>query len=865
MRSLYRHQHAWRALLMMSVIPVVGAATAVVVAPTAYAAAGCRVDYRVTAEWPGGFGADVSVTNLGDTLNGWQLVWTFGAGQTVGQIWNATATTSGLTVTVSNQSYNAVIATGASAGFGFNGTWAQSNPVPASFSLNGTICTGAVTTTTSPTVQPTTSPTVQPTTTPTTTPPTTRTPTPTTSPGNGTVGVTVSATAGLGPIPSAGVGLNTAVYDPNMNHPDMPGLLGAAGFNALRYPGGSYSDIYNWQTHVADGGYVAGGTTFAEFVATAKAAEAAPIITVNYGTGTPELAAGWVKHANVDNDFGIRYWEIGNETAGNGTYGANWEADSHCTDASGAPIPKGTYPNQTYNCGPAVYAANSLKFIAAMKAVDPNIRVCVQLTTPGAWPDGVTNAANPRSWNETVLTAIGSKTDCVIIHWYPAGFPPSTDVAAMLNYPNQIAGMVSGVKAAVQQYAGVNPANVPIMVTETNSNVAVDVQPNALFAADMYLTWFENGVTNIDWWNQHNGPGTPSIINGAQDYGDGGIFSSGTNGSGVTEPPLNTPFAPYYGISMVSKLASPGDLMVNAQSDNALVKVHAVRRGDGGLNVLIANEDPANARTVNLTYNGFTPSDAPTVHTFANNASAITSTTQSSTSSITVGRYSLTVLQIPGSGGAVATVPGPPGPPTVSNLSSNTSSNTSGKATLKWAAGTAGTYPVANYKVYQLTSTGRTLIASPTGTTLDLSGLTIGASYRYQVVSVDTLGYESLPTSPVTVTVPPPVDASCAAHYEISNSWQGGSIAAITLTNRAATPITDWKLTFTWPAEGQAVANGWGATWAQSGQQVTVTPTAGASIAANGGTASLGFQGSNTGQNPAPTVFYINGTPCSNI
>ncbi len=76
-----------------------------------------------------------------------------------------------------------------------------------------------------------------------------------------------------------------------------------------------------------------------------------------------------------------------------------------------------------------------------------------------------------------MLSSLGSKTDCVIIHYYPAGFPPSTDVAAMLNYPHQIAGIISGVKAAVQQYAGLNPANVPIMVTEANSNVAVDVQP----------------------------------------------------------------------------------------------------------------------------------------------------------------------------------------------------------------------------------------------------------------------------------------------------------------------------------------------------------------------------------------------------
>ena len=328
------------------------------------------------------------------------------------------------------------------------------------------------------------------------------------------VGITVNATAGVGTISSNAIGLNTAVYDGNMNNAAQPGLLKAAGFTALRYPGGSYSDIYNWQTNVADGGYDAPNTSFSDFMGTAQAVGANPVITVNYGTGTPELAAAWVQNANVTNHYGIKYWEIGNETAGNGTYGANWEADSHCTDASGAAIPKGSYPDQTYNCGPSVYAANSLKFIAAMKAVDPSIHVCVQLTTPGFWPDGVTNAQSPKSWNETVLSALGAKTDCVIIHYYPAGYPPNPDLTAMLDYPKQIAGIVAGAKAAVGQYAGLNPATVPILVTETNSNVAQDVQPNALFAADSYMTWLENGVLNVDWWNQHNGPGTPSVING---------------------------------------------------------------------------------------------------------------------------------------------------------------------------------------------------------------------------------------------------------------------------------------------------------------------------------------------------------------
>ena len=63
--------------------------------------------------------------------------------------------------------------------------------------------------------------------------------------------VTVNATAGLGTIPAGAIGLDAAVYDGDMNDAAIAPLLKAAGIDALRYPGGSYSDIYNWQTQTA--------------------------------------------------------------------------------------------------------------------------------------------------------------------------------------------------------------------------------------------------------------------------------------------------------------------------------------------------------------------------------------------------------------------------------------------------------------------------------------------------------------------------------------------------------------------------------------------------------------------------------------
>ena len=115
------------------------------------ASTGCSVSYSVTSQWPGGFGASVTLTDLGAPVTSWQLTWSFGAGQTITQLWNGGYTQSGAQVTVTNAAYNGSISTGGTASFGFNGSWDNSsNPAPASFSMNGVTCTGGVTSSPSP-------------------------------------------------------------------------------------------------------------------------------------------------------------------------------------------------------------------------------------------------------------------------------------------------------------------------------------------------------------------------------------------------------------------------------------------------------------------------------------------------------------------------------------------------------------------------------------------------------------------------------------------------------------------------------------------------------------------------------------------
>ena len=84
---------------------------------------------------------------------------------------------------------------------------------------------------------------------------------------------------------------------------------------------------------------------------------------------------------------------------GNGTYGANWEADAHCdTSLNGPPVTIGSEPSQTYDCGPVAVRGERLQsYESAIHAANANAKVCAILTTPGFWPDGVTNSEYPQS------------------------------------------------------------------------------------------------------------------------------------------------------------------------------------------------------------------------------------------------------------------------------------------------------------------------------------------------------------------------------------------------------------------------------------------------------------------------------------
>ncbi|TDE08808.1 cellulose binding domain-containing protein, partial [Actinomadura sp. 6K520] len=108
---------------------------------TADAAVACEVDYT-TDDWGTGFTAALTITNLGSSVDAWTLTYTYAGNQRLASGWNGRWSQSGGTVTVSNESWNGSLATGAAVQVGAQFAYTGTNTAPSGFALNGMECGG---------------------------------------------------------------------------------------------------------------------------------------------------------------------------------------------------------------------------------------------------------------------------------------------------------------------------------------------------------------------------------------------------------------------------------------------------------------------------------------------------------------------------------------------------------------------------------------------------------------------------------------------------------------------------------------------------------------------------------------------------
>jgi hypothetical protein len=227
-------------------------------------------------------------------------------------------------------------------------------------------------------------------------------------------------------------------------------------------------------------------------VAYARAISAEPILQVPLlaadAAGTPptaDTAAAMVSYANITSGYGIKYFSIGNEP------------DLY-PDATGTTKGIAGYT-------PAAFCASATAYVAAMKAVDPTIKI---LGPELSWK----YQSDPNDWLTPILQTCGALFDIVTIHRYPID-PAQTTIANAAGDSVKLSGVIAHVRS-IMTLAGV--ADKPLAITESNITwdgtpaksilpASPGTVPAGLWAADTFGVGLQNGLWATIAWSTREG------------------------------------------------------------------------------------------------------------------------------------------------------------------------------------------------------------------------------------------------------------------------------------------------------------------------------------------------------------------------
>ncbi len=464
--------------------------------------------------------------------------------------------------------------------------------------------------------------------------------------------VSIDLSKGVNILTDASIGAPAAMSDAAAFEPAGVPYLHAAGVTSERYPANhGVADLYHWSTKTgsaykgAAAPYFAPESNFATFAQVAEKLGTA-VLVVDYGSnldgtggGEPAEAAAWVAYANGDptdsralgkdstghdwktvgywatmraaaplgtddgynflrighaKPFGFKLWQVGDQIYDNGYLGEKF---------LGNPDLHGPIPTSPKDLGklkkfpklsPEAFTANLKLFAAAMKAVDPSIQIGVGFTTPHEAQQsrpqaggneyaaaGMADISGPE-WNRAVLKSACGSIDFVSIDWVTGNaLPPDYKLLDEVNlFPDtryQINGMITSL---LGQYKDTCPAGhvprIALSSARTQSWLKADhPAAEALWLADTYAILVESGFLNSD---------LPEAFGHS-------MISSDHKKFGVN----------FYGLQMLHIIAhSPGDALVDAMSSLATLSVHATRRRDGIVGIMLVNSDPRLEATVNI-------------------------------------------------------------------------------------------------------------------------------------------------------------------------------------------------------------------------------------------------------------------------
>lgn len=343
----------------------------------------------------------------------------------------------------------------------------------------------------------------------------------------------VDPSISLGPISPYLFGTN---YGPMHSiAPAMLPLVEEAGFNALRFPGGAWTDTADIKPFQID-----------QFIEFCKQVGATPTISARLLDGTPEAAAELVRYTNKEKKYGVKYWSIGNEP-------------SIYTELKYA---KYDYTTEHLN--------REWRAIAqAMKKVDPSIKLMGPEIHQwnSSYATTLKDSAG-RDWMIEFLKANGDLLDVVTIHRYPMHSPSNPVTVQSLRQNTRMwAGEIEYLRQVMRETIG---RELPIAITELNSDPSPAIlQPaspdsfyNAIWYADVLGQLMNSDVFMVNQW----------------------VISQRSTGLGLLQGENIRPT--FYVFPLYKNFGSE---QVFAASGVADVDIFAAKRKDGALTLMVIN------------------------------------------------------------------------------------------------------------------------------------------------------------------------------------------------------------------------------------------------------------------------------------
>jgi hypothetical protein len=442
-------------------------------------------------------------------------------------------------------------------------------------------------------------------------PTTTTTYTLTVTPSNGaavtaTAKVTVQSTVSVD-LGSPGISVTDQILGMNLaawydvtsgtNEPAIQSAFQAAGIKAVRWPGGSWSDAYNWETNTECGGYANTDDDFTDVVNKLILPAGLDLaLTADYGTGKnctgygdPTEAAAWVAEAST---LGIT---VSHVTVGNEEYGS-WETDNHPSPHNGA----------TY----AAAVAGSDGYYALIKAASPHTLVGVSV-------------ADAPSWDQDVMS--GAPYDFVEYHYYPETPGQETDAFIVHQAAQELTTNINAIKSELAKWG---TPDTPIYVGEIGGPYGNPGKQSwsitqGLYAGQVLGEMMNDGVSRLTWWigfgNCDGQAGNDSAtLYGWQGFGAYNVFSDGPadatcSGAG----PIGTMSPTARAFQLFSSVAINGESVLSATvaGDTTDVRAYAATN-PGGTALVLFNLNETASQQVSIALLGQTSSSNVKVTTY---------------------------------------------------------------------------------------------------------------------------------------------------------------------------------------------------------------------------------------------------------